>query len=455
MGENSRRIESLEHEKGMLWERLVELEKKVEIKPSDYEKEAKQASRKAAEYRNKTEERFNKANELFRSIEGLKNDVLEESKVISSSKDEIVELLESSNISSIEINDKSSLLVDKCNRLDEIFEQYPDLNTNIDELSTQLNSIDESSDKANSTYKGILSKKTEIDSLHREIVGYTDEDEDGEEVEIDGLKAELEKTYEKLQNSSVNLEIKISKIETESSAKVDSFIDNNKDQLKKIVKSSITEYESINKRIEELLPNAMTAGLSSAFIKKKEEEEELFIEYKAKFSKGIRNLAWVSALPIAISVYSLITGVELSEVINRTPNVILAFMPLYIPLIWTTISANKKVNLSKRLIEEYSHKQVLSMTIQGLSNQIDGLDNDDIAQELRTQLLGSFLKVTSENPGKLIYDYQKSDNPMLNLLDRDKKRKKKKTIVETAEEKAVEIVEDAVETVADEVIDNI
>ena len=48
MGDNSRRIESLEHEKGMLWERVVELERKMEIKPSDYEKEAKQASKMAA-----------------------------------------------------------------------------------------------------------------------------------------------------------------------------------------------------------------------------------------------------------------------------------------------------------------------------------------------------------------------------------------------------------------------
>jgi hypothetical protein len=124
-------------------------------------------------------------------------------------------------------------------------------------------------------------------------------------------------------------------------------------------------------------------------------------------------------------------------------------MPLYIPLIWTTISANKKVNLSKRLIEEYSHKQVLSMTIQGLSNQIDELDNDDIAEELRTQLLASFLKVTSENPGKLISDYQKSDNPMLNFFDRDRKVKKGKKNIDSAEEKATELVVDAVESLTD------
>ncbi|MHA7944281.1 hypothetical protein ACJOV8_014485 [Formosa sp. 3Alg 14/1] len=455
MGENSQRIDSLEHEKAMLWERLVELENKITIRPSDYERDAKQASRKAAEYRNKTEERFNQANSLYESIETLKGEVLLQSEVIFSSKDDIVELLETSTLTSADIKNLSSMLLNKCNKLSEIFEKYPDLKTDIDDLTIQLNSIEESSNKANSTYKGILSKKTEIDSLHREIVGYTDKDEDGEEVIIDGLKTELEKSYDNLHDNSIALNSKINEIENESYNKVKAFIDNNKEELQKVLEHSSIEYESINKRIEELLPNAMTAGLSFAFVKKKKEEEELFKEYKEKFSKGIRNLALVSILPILISVYSLLTGVELSEVINRTPKVILAFMPLYIPLIWTTISANKKVNLSKRLIEEYSHKQVLSMTIQGLSNQIDDLDNDNIAQELRTQLLGSFLKVSSENPGKLISDYQKSDNPILNLLDRDRKVKKSKTIAETVEEKASELVEDAVDTLTDKAKKNI
>lgn len=455
MGENTRRIESLENEKGMLWERLVRLEEQMKVKPSDYENEAKQASRKAAEFRNKTQERLTQANGLYDTIEELKEKILAESKAITSSKDEISALVEDSTSSSKEIREKSALLVDSCNRLDEIFDQYPDLDSNIDTLTTQLNSIDESSSKANATYKGILTKKTEIDALHRDVMGYEDEDEDGEPVHISGLKDDLENSYEKLHESSVVLETKISEIETDSNAKVDAFIDENKEDLKSVVDTSNKEYEAINKKISSLLPDAMTAGLSSAFIAKKGEEEELYQEYKSKFSNGILMLSLVSLLPISVSVFSLVSGDALLDVIKRVPNVLLAFLPLYAPLIWTTISANKKVNLSKRLIEEYSHKQVLSMTIEGLSEQIEQIEDDEVAEELRTRLLSSFLHVISENPGKLISNYQKSDNPMLNYFDRDKKESRGKDIAETVKDKAQDMVEDAVEGLGKEAAETI
>lgn len=453
--ESKRRIEYLEKEREKLWARIVEIEQKVDTKPSDYEKEAIQASKKAAEYRNKTEKRLNEANDLYANLEALKGEVLKESQAITAANKEIKTLLEDSTSSSRDISDKGALLTDKCNRLDEIFDQYPNLKTDINELSDQMASIEDSSNKANLTYKGILTKKTQIDSLHGEILGYEDEDEDGEPIQIAGLKDQLEKAYDKLQEDSVVLEIKVKEIATESNAKVDAFIEENKKDIKKVADNSNAEYEAINAKISSLLPDAMTAGLSSAFIAKKGEEEELYKEHKKKFSRGIQTLAWVSLLPIAISVYSLASGVELSIVIQRAPNIILAFLPLYIPLVWTTISANKKVNLSKRLIEEYSHKQVLSMTIEGLSNQIEEIDDDEVAGELRTRLLSNFLQVTSENPGKLISNYQKSDNPMLNLLDRDKKKDREKDIVETVKDKAQDMVEEAVEDIGNKAVEKI
>ncbi len=223
------------------------------------------------------------------------------------------------------------------------------------------------------------------------------------------------------------------------------FSEKNKQEIDTLKSENKSEYDEIIKRIETLLPTAMTAGLSSAFIKKRNEEEKIYEEYKTKFNRGILLLSLVSILPIAISIIFLWNGVSLSEVISRSPKVILSFMPLYIPLIWSTISANKKVNLSKRLIEEYSHKQVLSMTIEGLSNQIADIDDTEISKELRIQLIRNFLAVSSENPGKLISNYQKSDNPILNLFDREKVTKKaeEKSIVKTVEDSAKRIVNKA------------
>src|SRR5690606_6014691 len=103
------------------------------------------------------------------------------------------------------------------------------------------------------------------------------------------------------------------------------------------------------------------------------------------------------------------------------PRMVLAIIPMYIPILWFTYSANKKLNLSKRLIEEYAHKEVLSKTYEGLSKQINNLDNDEQTSELKYRLLSNFLQVTSENPGKLISNYESSDHPVMEALEQSYK----------------------------------
>lgn len=53
-------LEYLEEERQKLWKKTLELEGAINKKSSDYEKDAKQASKKASEYRN----RSNEANEI-------------------------------------------------------------------------------------------------------------------------------------------------------------------------------------------------------------------------------------------------------------------------------------------------------------------------------------------------------------------------------------------------------
>lgn len=90
------------------------------------------------------------------------------------------------------------------------------------------------------------------------------------------------------------------------------------------------------------------------------------------------------------------------------------------------------------------------MTIEGLSNQIKEIEDSDLSEELRIKLLYNFLTVANENPGKLISDYQKSDNPILNMLDRDKS--KDKSIVKTLEDRTKDIIETAADEVEEGII---
>ncbi|QCE40242.1 hypothetical protein [Psychroserpens sp. NJDZ02] len=439
-GKSSKKIEYLEEERIKIWERLSVLEKQVSEKPSDIEREAKQASRKAAEYRNKAETRLDEANEIHSKLVHIESEI-----------DIKLSDINSSHRKSIEINndllENSTKLSNLVTRISEVLEEHPEIEQEIDKLDELILKIEENSSKANTTYKGILTKKTEIDELHREILGYEDEDENGELINVEGLQKELETSYNQLTEKSENLEENLENLNQTSKGNYNDFIKTNQKDIDDLKSNSKKEYDKINKQIESLLPNALTAGLSSAFVTKKGEEEELYKEYKKSFNYGILYISLSALLPITISVVYLLSGATLTDTIERAPKIMLAFLPLYIPLVWTTISANKKVNLSKRLIEEYSHKQVLSMTIEGLSKQIENIEDADMSEELRIKLLNSFLNVTSENPGKLILNYQKSDNPLINYFDRDKK--KDKTIVETLKDNTKSIIEKATDEIED------
>ncbi|WP_422092146.1 hypothetical protein [Tenacibaculum ovolyticum] len=402
-----------------LGKKIKELEKEIQEKPSDLEKEAKQASKKTTEYRNKVLLKFKESEKLINEISKTKISIDEKFDDISTNHTSAISSTE-------ELLTAGKRLSEILNSTKDFLENHPNIENEIEEIEDLHSKIEETSSKVNTTHRGIISKKSEIDELHREIIGYEEEDEDGELIEIEGLKSKLEKSYDKLSKSSKQLNNDIEELSLESQKKYDNFVNENQEDLNNIKSDFKNEYDKINSIIKSLLPSALTAGLSSAFINKKTEEETLYKEYKTNFKNGIRNLTISALLPIGISVTYLLMGATLIDTIERAPKIMLAFLPLYIPLVWVTISANKKVNLSKRLIEEYSHKQVLSMTIEGLSNQIENIEDSEISEELRIQLLTNFLKVADENPGKLISNYQESDNPLLNLFDR---KKKDKTIV--------------------------
>lgn len=419
----NKKVEYLEEERKKIWERIMILEKKIEEKTSDNEKEARQASKKAAEYKNKANERLEAINETYNKIIIHEKDISEKSLKVSRIHDETLE----NNLTIIKNGHELSNILKK---IQELLSDHPEIESEIEEINNFIEKIEENFSKASSTYKSILVKKAAVDELYREINGYEEEDENGIKIFIEGLKTKLSTVYDDLKERSKKFELTLESLNNDTINKFETFVDSSREDLEQLRVNFDNNYDSIYKRIQSLLPDAMTAGLSSAFINKKKDEEKLFKEYKINFKWGIILLSLVSCIPLAINIIFLIDGVPLMTVIEKSPKLFLSLMPLYAPLIWLTISANKKVNLSKRLIEEYSHKQVLSMTIEGLSKQIENIQDNGLSEELRVKLLQNFLVVSNENPGKLISNYQKSDNPLFNILDKDNKDS---TILKTSE----------------------
>lgn len=418
------KISQLEADRKKMWDKLHQLEKDnkvlgqlVEKKTSDYEKEAATHSRKTAEFRNRVEQRLNEADNFVRKISNnldisstkieelskLEQSALALTQEVTQVKDRVLE-------TEIELFENVQILESKIKTFNDFFEEYPDLDTQLEQVSNDLTTITENVGKSSASVQQINKRKQDLDNLYREVFGYSGKNEEGEDVKIEGLKDELEEGYSDLEQK-IEEAFDTVKILSESSHK--SYADFEKEHKER--------YDKINKEIESLLPAAMTAGLSSAFSKKKEDEVKSAATLQVNFTRGIYFLIAVSCLPFFVSIYFLYDQVPLNEVINRLPRMVLAIVPMYIPVLWFTYSANKKLNLSKRLIEEYSHKEVLSKTYEGLSKQITGLTNDEQSLELKYRLLSNFLQVSSENPGKLISNYEASDHPVMEALEQSYK----------------------------------
>lgn len=419
------RIEYLEEERKKIWGRLTVIEELIDKKTSDYEADAKTSAEQANELRISAE---------AANVEILQN--LEESNTILKDVRENFELFEkllgeikansenaTTNYQFIQniysnIEDQSEKVEQQISEIQKIFDSKPQLEENLLKLETIFKKGDDFDSKFSSLNKSINDRKKEIDELYYEIIGYTDEDENGNETEVKGLKAELENSYNLLKKKMEDSDADLKKLSDDSTKWFDDFSKEKKEDFFTLKTKWSNEYIAILNKIETLLPRALTTGLSYAYSEKKSTEEKESSNHRKSFNIAIGGLVSISLIPFFISLVSLTQGTELEEVIMRVPRIVLAILPLYLPVLWVAYSANRKMNLAKRLIEEYSHKEVLSKTFEGLSKQIDSIENKDISADLRVKLLYNILEVNSENPGKLISDYNKSDHPLMDALDK-------------------------------------
>ena len=64
---------------------------------------------------------------------------------------------------------------------------------------------------------------------------------------------------------------------------------------------------------------------------------------------------------------------------------------------------------------------MLSKTFEGLSKQIENIEDKELSSELKIKLLHNILSVSSENPGKLISNYNTADHPLMDALEKSAK----------------------------------
>ncbi|CAI2304434.1 hypothetical protein [Vibrio parahaemolyticus] len=432
-------LEKLEEEKNYLWTAINELKSsvensnqtlaKLEQDAPEHFKKTVGARNKVSEIKNKAEERLNEIEKLFKGLESgceLASSLHEKSKNL---VDTIEKQADYSKATSDELAESYKTYVETKTDIEEallelnrLIEEKDKLSIKIESLSEQVDNSDILSGRLKNLHSSASKERNEINALHSEIFGYVDEDENGNEIEHAGLKAELDTAYSKIKDELHTLHDEVDNVEKLHKNQLHAIEEAHSSRLDDFIEKAEAQKKAILDKINSLLPDALTAGLSGAYFDKIEVEKIQLDKHESTFNRSILWLICCSSVPV---IFTMVRVLFLNEgfatVLKDAPLLYSIMLPVYAPILWVAYSSNKSYKLSKRLIEEYTHKEVSSRTFEGLSNQISNIGEDDINNELRTKLLFNLLQVNSENPGKLISDYNKSDHPIIDAIDKSSK----------------------------------
>lgn len=415
----------LEDERKKLWDRISAIEKHLNETPSALEVEIRTHADKARQCLMQAEEDAlcisefrQEASGTFEATQHLSANFFDEHNRISKLHVEFEAFHREASLIVPQLQKWQSNIKMMFDELSQIYANNPDMQVKLKEFDANYNKADELFLKADATYKSINTRKSEIDSLYYAIAGHASENEDGTTTKTPGLKDKLSESYAKLEADFASLQVYMETENNKFMGRIEDFENLKSMEFKTAFKSWNTDHDAITKKIEELLPRALTAGLSHAFSEKKVQEDTESKQHAKSFMLAIVCMMTISLIPICASLFSLYKGEGLDATILKIPRLVLAILPLYIPALWFAYSSNRKGNLSKRLIEEYSHKEALSKTYEGLAKQISSISDKCDTNGLQEKLLYTILEVSAENPGKLISDYNKADHPLMDALDK-------------------------------------
>lgn len=218
-------------------------------------------------------------------------------------------------------------------------------------------------------------------------------------------------------------------------------VDNIEENMK-VVSMLIKKADEMDELIAKNLSNSTTIVLSKEFERKRKEENggELknYFRGKIKFKKlgTYQRSSFVFVLMLLAIILVLMFGDKFIDIAFNNQvlqesiknNILLVAMKclfklaIISPLIWLAIVQNKKMNLSKKLAEEYWHKEIVAKTFTGMSEQIDKNTEGDTAKTLRIKLLDIMLDTVAKNPADCIDNTDKSDHPINNVLKLSRKQ---------------------------------
>lgn len=309
-------------------------------------------------------------------------------------------------------------------KLNAELDNFLNLREEIEEYRESIFSDDGMKEKVEKLLNDSALKLSEIEELHTSIY-----DEGGLKQEIDefytNISSQNEYINELKEDSSDTLQgledfyDKILGKEDESGKKTGGLkqeIEQRKIELDDFKQKQHERYEELNKQIENLLPGATSAGLSSAYN-----------EMRNKFSNSAKWYGWgfygslVALLLVIFCVrdLSIIKDIPLDKGLGISLLALLGNfsvkLPFILPALWLVIFISKRRSEAERLTQEYAHKESLAKSYDSYKQQIEKLSGEN-QKELLPVLMENMIKAIALNPAETLDKKHQSDSPISEIL---------------------------------------
>ncbi|GAA5217200.1 hypothetical protein ACFSJ3_14185 [Corallincola platygyrae] len=300
-------------------------------------------------------------------------------------------------------------------------------------------------EEANTLLGELRQNKHEISELHKYLLEDDDEgkclksqlqDSKNEISDIvertDSLLTEIIVTHERIHEASNGLlpEIESSKFEIEeileeTSASRKKFKESyvrlygdqdSEEGLESKLESLFEKYEddleTHQSRSEELLAQiegALSGATNVELAKAFQDQKNSY-----RWPKNIWTFVFVACIAIMVYLANDLNGSG-EDKLNYTVE-FLKRLPLFGPLIWLALFSSKQQSQSKRLQEEYAHKETIAKTYVGHKRQIEKLNDSEAKEELTTKLAASTIEAIDFNPSSTLEKHNhKEDLPASEL----------------------------------------
>lgn len=265
----------------------------------------------------------------------------------------------------------------------------------------------------------------EIQKFNNAFFVKQDNKETSIKADIDFIQNDINSTYKQLHDIVMNFTQKLTDLD-EFYVKIFGTVENNqrigglqqeiKDrqkQLDEYNEEQKTKFKSLKDEIENLLKDATNASLASSYEKSKESYKWAIYGWNAIFI-----LSMLSIVGVAFWGFMEVVD-KLSEPLAIL-GAILVRLPFYIPLAWLAIFSTQRRNESKKLQEEYKHKETLARSFLGYKKQIDEIQSDSSQDNmnLAKRLMENLVEMTSQNPNKALDKVKKDNTPTTELLEK-------------------------------------